>query len=281
MRKASYFFKSLIPFLVAIVMQFAITIPLEIIYAIKHTEDGNFLEALFSATSDTDFLQTSNFCYGVLAVIVCTIWYQKVFVRPFARKPKNYPTGFSFHTICALIFLAVGLQYVANFVATSVGTLHPAWLTSYRELMQASGFSEVTLLLAIYTVFLAPISEELIFRGLIFRYARHALPFWLANIWQALLFGVLHMNIIQGVYAFVIGIFLGCVCHRGRGIKYSIVLHILFNIIGTFYSGLISFSTTLSYEIFTGVGIALTVFGVWLFYSDFIPARQKCDPASE
>ena len=279
MRKAGNFFKSIVPFLVAIVLQLAVSVPLYIIYTFLHAGDNGggltgIAGALDSAGSNTALVQIINLIYGILAVLVFVSWYRKVFVLPFRRKRKENPaalkpTGFSFHNILALFFLAIGLQYVTTFIVDIFARIHPAWLTAYQNLMDTAGYGSVSPVLVIYSVLLAPVVEETIFRGLIFRYARYALPFWIANIWQALLFGLLHMNILQGIYAFTTGLVLGFICHRGRGIRYSILMHIFFNIVGIFYSGLIEITTTLSYPIFTGLGIALTAFALWLFYTDF------------
>ena len=76
------------------------------------------------------------------------------------------------------------------------------------------------------------------------------------------------MNLVQGIYAFAMGCSLVGM-RRGHGIKYSIPVHIVFNIIGCFFSGLIQISLTLSYPLFAGLGIMLTIFALWLFYTDF------------
>lgn len=279
MRKIGCFFRSIVPFLAAVALQLAVTVPANMIYIFFQAgENGGglagFSDALDTAASDTALLQTVNFIYGILAVFIFVFWYRKVFVLPFLRRKKenradSRPCGFSFHNILALFFLSVSLQYVTTFVVDIVSGLQPAWLESYTGMMENAGYGNASLILILYSALLAPIAEETIFRGLIFRYARYALPFWAANIWQALLFGVLHMNILQGIYAFTIGLILGFICHRGRGIRYSILLHILFNIIGLFYSGLIDLTTALSYPLFIGIGIVLTVFSLWLFYTDF------------
>lgn len=279
MSKVGSFFKSILPLLVVLLLTLAVTIPMEIVYIIRNMDQtgGGFesiMQMVLSASSDTAFLQTTNLIYGIIALIIFTIWYQKVFVAPFRNKKKKpYPTGFSFHTIMAILFLAIGLQFVTTLVVNIVSGLRPEWMDSYTKLIETAGYADASTILIIYSVILAPIVEEIVFRGLTFRYARYALPFWLANIWQALLFGVMHMNLMQGIYAFVIGLFLGFICHRGRGIKYSIPVHIVFNIIGTMYSGLIDFATGLNFYLTIGAGIALTIFAVWLFYTDFIPAK--------
>ncbi|MFQ6806449.1 MAG: lysostaphin resistance A-like protein [Lachnospiraceae bacterium] len=43
----------------------------------------------------------------------------------------------------------------------------------------------------------APVVEELIYRGLTLKIFQKAFPFWAANVMQAALFGLMHMNLIQ------------------------------------------------------------------------------------
>ncbi|MCD8156754.1 MAG: CPBP family intramembrane metalloprotease [Clostridiales bacterium] len=275
MKKIGCFFKSIVPCLILILLQVVVLIPMEVVYALRNIGDTGFnvsgiVSLIGSSASDASFSQTVNLIYGCLSLLIFGIWYHRVFVRPFrGRRAENYPRGFSFHTIMAILLLAIGMQYVTTLVVGVTAALRPDWLTAYNTLMESAGYGDVNLILAVYTVILAPLSEELVFRGLIFRYARHALPFWLTNIWQALLFGLIHGNFIQGIYAFVLGLFLGFICHHGRGIKYSIPAHILFNIIGVWYSDLIELTTSFNYAVAMGAGLALTIFAVWLFYTDF------------
>ncbi len=280
MNKIGNFFKSILPCLILILLQVIVIIPMEIIYTLQNISGGGFdvnevIALIMNSTSDASFNQMTNLVYGCLAVLIFGIWYSRIFVRPFrGRRSPNHPRGFSFHTIVAVFFLGIGLQYVTTLVVSVTAALRPDWLATYNSLMRSAGYDDVTLLLALYSVVLAPLAEELVFRGLIFRYARHALPFWLANIWQALLFGLIHGNFIQGIYAFVLGLILGFICHRGRGIKYSIPVHIVFNIAGVWYSDLIELTTALNYNVAIGAGLALTAFALWLFYTDFTPAER-------
>lgn len=281
MKRIAYFFKSILPCLLMLVLQAAVVIPVGVLYAFLKAGDDSFalsniLDLLTGTISDTGFSQTVNLVYGLLALLIFGLWYRRVFVRPFRHKKReNWPTGFSFHTMMSILFLAIGLQYVTILVVNVTSSLRPDWLTTYNALMESAGYGSLSLPLIMYSVLLAPVAEELIFRGLIFRYARQAFPFWIANIWQSLLFGLVHGNFIQGIYAFVMGLFLGFLCHRGRGIKYSIPVHIIYNIIGIWYSELIGLTTSLSYTIAVGLGVALTVFAVWLFYTDFTPAHAQ------
>jgi len=88
----------------------------------------------------------------------------------------------------------------------------------------------------------AAIIEELIFRGMILRrfLERTRLKPAYAVILQALLFGVIHMNFLQGFYAFVLGIILGLVYIWVRSIWAPIMLHFTFNLHAVVSSNLTS-----------------------------------------
>jgi membrane protease YdiL (CAAX protease family) len=87
-------------------------------------------------------------------------------------------------------------------------------------------------------VLLAPIAEELLCRGVILHYAMKATPkFWLANIIQALLFGIIHMNIIQGTYAFFLGLVLGWLRYRYKSLVAPTIMHLVNNLSTTTWLG--------------------------------------------
>ena len=74
------------------------------------------------------------------------------------------------------------------------------------------------------------IAEELIFRGLTVEYLKRAGAFfWVINILQALFFGIAHLNLVQGSYAFLIGLLAGYLVLRCRSIWAGIAFHMLFN----------------------------------------------------
>jgi membrane protease YdiL (CAAX protease family) len=62
------------------------------------------------------------------------------------------------------------------------------------------------------------------------------MPYYLAIIVQAILFGAFHMNAIQGCYAFVLGLGMGYVMHLYNNIFVTIIIHMIFNLIGTYGS---------------------------------------------
>ncbi len=256
MKRIADALKSILPILLAIALQLILEI----------------VQNLFSLDA-----QYANVIYGLLALLLFGIWYRRSFIRPTkGTRSSDQPGGFSFHTIVAIFFLGIGMQYVTRFVADVTAYFKPDWADTYNTVVESAGYANPTLAVILYTILLAPIAEELIFRGLTMRYVRRAgIPFVLANIWQAAFFGLLHGNWMQGIYAFVMGLFLGFVAHRGRGIKYSILVHIVFNIMGLWFSGLIALTVELNYAIAIACGTALTIFASWLFYTDFRPQQRN------
>ncbi len=271
------FFKSFLPFILFFVIQLAVTVPMVIIQIIYHyfvsdtTADGSegLLSYGLSLLHDTVFLKQLSFAFAVVLVIFFCVWYRKVFVRPFQRRRKKYWSGLSIHIIFALIFLAFGLQYVTRLFVTAAVWVHPKWLSFYQQRMDHAGFDSLNAMFLIYTVFLMPIGEELAFRGLTYRFARTALPFWAANLLQAALFGIVRLNVIEGIYAFCLGLFLGWLCRVGHSIKYAVMLHILYHFLGTVFYGFFDILSTLSFWGSTLIGILLTLFALYIFNSEF------------
>ena len=89
-----------------------------------------------------------------------------------------------------------------------------------------------------FTVILAPIFEELIFRKLIIdRLARFGTG--LAITVSAIAFGLFHSNFYQLFYAVALGFILGYMYAKTRDIKYSVILHAIINFLGSVVAMLI------------------------------------------
>ena len=279
MKRIGNFVKSFLPILLYLIIEVAVTVVLMILFGVVHFAqnpgESGIASYLISLSSDTDFTQITSVIFALLIILIFGRWYRRVFVRPLRKKERKYWSGVSMQIVISLIFLAFGLQYVAQIVTELVTTLNPAWMTAYEEILENAGYTSVTPLLLVYSIVLAPACEELTFRGLTYRFARRALPFWGANILQALLFGLLHMNVVQGVYAFVIGLFFGWICRTGHSIKYTIALHMLFNALGTLFSATFELTTSISKAGFYAFGLLLTFFGMFLFHREFAKRNRE------
>ena len=135
------------------------------------------------------------------------------------------------------VAIGVCLCFLANGVVMIEAGTFPSLIDDYMEMAQNSGFG--THPFAIFAaICLAPIGEELLCRGVCLYFGKKALgKFRYANILQALVFGVIHMNWVQGVYAFVIGIFLGLLVERYNSLLPSMFVHFVINFSSSTWAG--------------------------------------------
>ena len=82
----------------------------------------------------------------------------------------------------------------------------------------------------------APITEEIVFRGFILSRLRRSMPPIVAAIISSVIFGAAHGNWVWAAYAFVLGMILCYVAIKYRSIVASMVLHITFNLLGVIAS---------------------------------------------
>ena len=179
--------------------------------------------------------------FYVLEVIVFGIWYYYVCMSADIKK-ANTNEVFQPVNVLAITLIATGMCFFVNFQLTLVNNVLPESLvTEYTNMMEEAGYG-IKLIPTIICLVLAPFGEEFLFRGVLFYYLlkvmgdspRKRLVFWIANITQALLFGLFHMNLIQGGYAFLIGLVLGYLVYQYDSILPAIMVHILHNLLSAF-----------------------------------------------
>lgn len=100
-----------------------------------------------------------------------------------------------------------------------------------QDYAEASSYldGEVTLAMILATVIMAPVLEEVLFRGLVFKSLLRGMPLIPALILQAFIFGLMHGQIIWVCYATVIGIVLGVIKTRYGSLYPCILFHFVFN----------------------------------------------------
>lgn len=170
--------------------------------------------------------------YQVVALVVFSLWYYFGCGRPKAAKVTSVMTP---KTVSGTVILGVGIEF---FVCTGVylaGHIFPDLVGDFYELMNNAGMSGITVGNVIGAVILAPIGEEILCRGLTLYYAKKVTgKFMIANCIQALAFGIMHFNWVQGAYAFIIGLILGILYERFGSLYLCILAHFVINASSTF-----------------------------------------------
>lgn len=81
---------------------------------------------------------------------------------------------------------------------------------------------------------LVPICEELVFRGLVFQRLRMRGGFLSAALYSAVIFSLLHGNMVQMIYALVLGVVYAYMYEKYGSVKAPILAHIVANLISVF-----------------------------------------------
>lgn len=151
------------------------------------------------------------------------------FIIIFAVMKKEWKAElfWSLHKIKApLTVLCAALGIALNCFTVGVLTLLPI-----PEQQQAVDIilGENLILQFLSLALIGPVLEEIIFRGIVLKRLSKMMKLPAAVILQALIFGVIHFNITQGIYAFFLGIIIGVIYIWFDSIWAAIAVHVFFN----------------------------------------------------
>lgn len=199
-------------------------------------DSGALLSSLAGINVSGDFLIWVSLVSAFLSMIWCGILYKKSSWRV---KDFDYGAAFCLKNTLSAIGVGVGGCITLTMFLSLLSAVIPEAFSFYNTVMEQLTDNSMAVTV-IYVLLVGPVSEELIFRGAILDRFYLAFPFLAANILQAVLFGLYHMNLIQGLYAFCLGFVLGMIRYGMGSILASVFVHILFN--GTSYALDILFS---------------------------------------
>jgi len=193
--------------------------------AIGKDEVAIFMQSI---AADSDFLLLISAVGTVVWIIIFGLIYKK------SRKSEGkalFEGKLTVNRVLVLCLMGIGLQFFINSILGSLLKAAPTLMESYKKVVETLGMGN-SLISLVYIVLIAPIGEELVFRAMTFNYLKKHLSFVTANIFQALFFGLYHMNVVQGIYAFVLGLILGWIVQKYGSIREAILLHMAVNLSG-------------------------------------------------
>lgn len=133
-------------------------------------------------------------------------------------------------------FAALFIWVVSIYAATAIGDVFSKY--GIDTMVDQSGLGESTMgfvTTIIYTCIIAPITEELLFRGMLLRVFSKANQRF-AMIATAFFFGLAHGNIPQFLLAFLLGVFLAHITMKHDSIVPGIIVHMFINSFSTVFS---------------------------------------------
>lgn len=140
--------------------------------------------------------------------------------------------------VLGFLVINVGLGTLVELLARLAGADPPAVQEDYQELVRNADTAPFFILMA---VVLAPLAEELFFRGMLFPAFARRMGVWAAILLSALLFAVLHVgtgatgdlapNAILAGLIFPLGVLLAWIYHRRGTLLAPIIVHAVFNLL--------------------------------------------------
>lgn len=261
---------SLLPLVAAFILQFIVSLICILFIVISRfvTAGSGSMTNLYSFLLSSQFNTQVMLLFALLTIPLTGMWYRIAAVPKYMQR-RSPGQIINLQMLAALVLMVAALQFLCNYLVIFLAYIKPEWYNAYSNLFKSAGVDDKTLIFIIYSSIAAPISEELIFRGVTLHFASKALPFWAANILQAALFGLYHMNFVQSIYAFLIGLFLGYICYYGQSIYLSIGFHMMFNLWSTLFDNFMYYGNNLLLHIMqfalsilaAAAGICLYLYG--------------------
>jgi membrane protease YdiL (CAAX protease family) len=159
-------------------------------------------------------------------IFTAVMHYKGLSYRDLFHSSPSSPLATMFVLTPAIALTIPSLVLLMTLIIGLMVRLFPlsAWEVAMFEDMHSGSFGAI-----LGACILAPILEEMLFRGIILRSFLRQYSRWAAILGSATLFGFAHMNIYQFVVGLVLGIVGGWLYERSRSLLPCIALHAAYN----------------------------------------------------
>lgn len=148
---------------------------------------------------------------------------------------KRIPQPRAWGLLPVLTFGLLGLTSLWQLLVHLLAQAFPFWQgaeSRHAQVVNALSSGESVVIQILALAILTPLAEELVFRGVILNELRLWMNKYLAVAVTALVFGVFHGNLVQGIYATIIGVGIGLIYLWTESIWSAIFVHMVFNFFG-------------------------------------------------
>lgn len=232
MKKAGKVLSVFLPFLLSMALMYVVSFSAAVCYGILSMKDQGLEAAAALEQSAGAYVIWATAGVHLTYIIVFSIWFLKVRAGSCMERE---PEKLKLQDYAMLFLLGVAAQIAVSMALNLILPFFPQIQQSYEELYESMELGKGVLPFVTTSV-LAPVAEELIYRGVTMALVSDSAPFAVLNVMQALLFGIYHMNVVQFSYAFVLGLLLGLVYKRYHNLKACIALHASINLCANIFS---------------------------------------------
>lgn len=218
-----------IPFVVNIIISIELLIRMQVIARTGRMEITR--QVIDKFTKDYAYQLILVTLVNLVIIAGVGLWYYFIRMRR-DRSPVDYRKILSPGTIGMMAGTAVCAQFACAIVLQIFAKAFPGIYENYEKVMEVSDINvlPVWAMLLIVAVW-APLAEELVFRAMLFRTLRKGFSFWAAALISGAAFGIYHMNLVQGIYAGLLGLLLAWFYEKTNSLLGCYLFHFLFNLL--------------------------------------------------
>lgn len=184
----------------------------------------------------------------------------------------------SINTIPPIVLMGMSFNVLTGLF---LSLLPEEWMGAYESsssILFESGFA----IMVLATAVVAPIVEEIIFRGLAYTCMKKGMPSVVAMILASALFGVAHGQPVWMLYTFVFGMVLVWVFERTKSLYACILLHFGYNVCAVFQSLLPAEAPEMLGIIILVVAVLVAIGSViWFFMIPKVELPEEVFPVTE
>lgn len=231
---------------------------------------GAILVVLAVRAPDYASAARTNVLFSAVTLLVVTVASGLISSIFAARnlRIRPWPRLFDFHFDWLWVFKGICLTALVNLAGGVLVSLINWLLQIFSWELDGLNLPVGSSLLSdgilfVSTVLAAPVVEELFFRGILCQsLSRYSKGFGV--VFSSLLFAMMHMNLVQGIPTFLIGLVLGYVLIRSGSLSACIIIHMLNNLLAMLQE--LSYGNDLNavYVMATGLFLILGLAGIFL-----------------
>ncbi len=226
------------------------------------------LEDFFTASSSNTAMNILIFmlCNVGIALIGCK--WAKISI-PSLFRTRDLRAG----RILIYMSIAIGLQLICGKAATFISDfMSEVGITVFEPDFSTGQDIKNMVLMTIYTCIIAPVTEELLFRGFVMKnLSRVSQRFGIVA--SAVLFGLWHENIAQFVLAFFVGIFMGYLTVKHDSLVPAIICHMTVNTFSMLFDIAYTYEWYAVYTVLDCIYMAIAAIGVFMLVCTIIQER--------
>ena len=181
----------------------------------------------------TEALMTEVMAKAMEMTFVAGLVTLLIFWIVFLIRKKKFTREVGIRKIPVNGILPIAIMAAAfNVITTVIISFVPwpqEWMDSY---IQNSSAIDGSLMAWLTAVLMAPVLEEIVFRGLVYTRLKKGLPVIVAAILTSLAFGIAHGTVIWAIYTFIFSMMLIWVFEKFQSLTACILLHMAYNLSG-------------------------------------------------